>query len=295
VAAVLAANLSASQHEPVAVSTEVFNGYRRTRLKDKSFKPESYVFGEGGYLNRPGSNPALEKMPFMSVARAVAAPLARLNYQPSHDPARTQLLILVFWGSTQGSVDFDPASGKDRLAAALAAQSALGMSVSTTPPPVMMGSRTTPGGYNPNAQVEAVQAELDAALWQVSVQNRSRDEIDNLNARILGYETTLDRARFIQHMASGRDILTEISRNRYFVVLQAYDFPTAAKKKKMKPLWTARISIDEAGNEFANVLDHMLAVAVPYLGDGGGLRRNVVPEGRVEVGPAKVMESTPKK
>ena len=144
VAAVLATNLFADKDEPVAVFTQVFNGYSRTRQSDQSFKPEAYVFGEGGYLNRPGADPSLEKMPFLHVARAVAAPLARLNYQPSFKPAETQLLILVFWGSTQGSRDYDPSAAKDRLGAAFSAYSALG--VSTASAAVTVGSWTSPGG-----------------------------------------------------------------------------------------------------------------------------------------------------
>ena len=148
---------------------------------------------------------------------------------------------------------------------------------------------------NPNGDVVAVQGELDSALWQMNVQNEGRDRLDDRNARILGYESALERARFTQHMMTGKDVLSEISSDRYFVVLQAYDFPTAAREKKLKMLWTARISLDEAGNEFGSALDHMLAVAAPFLGQGGGLRRNVVREGRIEVGPAKVIEDAPKK
>lgn len=292
---VLTTNLFADNDEPVAVFTQVFNGYHRTRQSDQSFKPETYVFGEGGYLDRPGSDPSLKKMTFLHVAHAVAAPLARLNYQPSFKPEDTQLLILVFWGSTQGSGDYDPSRSKDQLASASAAYEALRLKTSMTPPAVTLGSPTSPGGYNPDGNVEAARAQLDFALWQVTLQNASRDRIDDRNARILGYETALERARFIPHMMAGSDVLTEIGRNRYVVALQAYDFRTAAKDKKMKALWTARISIDEAGNDFRSALDHMLTAAAPFLGQDGGLRRNVVREGRIEVGPAKVVEEVPKK
>lgn len=39
----------------------------------------------------------------------------------------------------------------------------------------------------------------------------------------------------------------------------------------------------------------MLTVSAPFLGQDGGLRRNVVREGRIKVGPAKVVEEVPKK
>lgn len=84
--------------------------------------------------------------------------------------------------------------------------------------------------------METARAKLDFALRQVTLQNASRDRIDDRNARILGYETALERARFIPHMMAGSDVLTEIGRNRYVVALQADDFRTAAKDKKIKAL-----------------------------------------------------------
>jgi len=33
-----------------AVSSKAFNGYTRTRLPDGSFKPETYAFGNGGFV-----------------------------------------------------------------------------------------------------------------------------------------------------------------------------------------------------------------------------------------------------
>ena len=259
--------------DPVAVFSQVFNGYTRTRLPDGSFKPETYGFAEGGRQTRAVGDPELDQMPFARIAGSVVGPLARLNYRMTSKPDETDLLILVFWGSTAGSRDHDPNGTMDRAAGAIAD----------------FNTRSGP-------EAEAAGAAYDTALWQLHLANEDRDRLDDYNARILGFTDSLERARAEAHMGFGQDLLAEISANRYYVVLQAYDFPTARKLKKLKPLWTARISIRESGNGFADALARMIASAAPYFGrDSGGLRRATLREGKVELGPLQIIEVVPPK
>lgn len=272
--------------EPVSVFSEIFNGYARTRFPDHSFKPETYVFGEGGAWTRPAKDSAMEQMTFLQVASAVAPTLARLNYRPASKSADTQLLILVFWGATQGSREYDPSYATDRLATATAAY--------------LRAEGKTPETRSWNQAEPAADAnaatEIDAAMIELSLANGARDQLDAHNARILGYSEVLERAHFAKHMSFAQDLLTEIGDNRYYVVLQAYDFPTARNYKKLKPLWTARISVAASGHTFASVLDPMLAKAAQFIGrDSGGLKRHVVREGRVDLGPSQVLETLPQK
>jgi len=256
--------------DPVAVFSQVFNGYTRTKLPDGSFKPETYGFAEGGRQTRAVGDPELDQMPFARIAGSVVGPLARLNYRMTSKPDETDLLILVFWGSTAGSRDQDASGAMDRAASAMA-------------------DLNSSGG-------PAANAAADMALMQLSLANADRDRLDDYNARILGFTDSLERARAEAHMGFGQDLLAEISANRYYVVLQAYDFPTARKLKKLKPLWTARISIRESGNGFADALARMIASAAPYFGrDSGGLRRATLREGKVELGPLQIIEVVPPK
>lgn len=91
--------------EAVAVSSTVFNNYTRQRLPDGPFKPELYVFGEGGCWTRPIDDPKMQKLTFPQIGRIVAGPLAKMNYRPAFKASDVGLLILVFWGSTEGSRD----------------------------------------------------------------------------------------------------------------------------------------------------------------------------------------------
>ena len=239
--ALLPAGLLCAREDPVAVFAATFNGYARTRLPDKSFKPEIYTFGEGGCWTRPVRDPVMDQMTFLRVAQAAAAPLGRLNYRPARTAGEAELLILLFWGSTEGSRESVP--------------------------------------FNDDP-----------------FRNQERDMLDARNARILGYQDALERAYSVPHMSFTQDALIEISDNRYYVVLQAYDFRTAVKERKLKPLWTARLSMREDHNNFARALDDMLRNGARYLGqDSKGLHRDINPETRVELGPMDIIGTLPDK
>ena len=96
--------------EVASISSRVFNGYARELLADGTFKPELYVLGEGGRWSRPISDPEMEKLTFPQIVRAVASPLAKMKYRPAGKSADAGLLILVFWGTTNGSYALGPSN-----------------------------------------------------------------------------------------------------------------------------------------------------------------------------------------
>jgi hypothetical protein len=83
-----------------AVSSEVAKGYARARLPDGSYQPESYAFGNGGYMGGPFPDKSMDQMSFLDVAGVVAVPLAEQKYFPAKDPNTTKLLIMLYWGTT---------------------------------------------------------------------------------------------------------------------------------------------------------------------------------------------------
>lgn len=267
----------------VAINAQVFNGYAREQLPDGSFKPEFYSFGEGGCWSRALKDPWMEHLNFMDIARVVAGPLAKVNYRPALKTTDAQLLIIVYWGSTQGSNDIDPNQAVDRASSAVAgydrAQDPAEKARTRALDRKAVDSRTPEG------------AEYETMLWQLGVNNRLRDQLDERNARILGYTEALDRARFARNTALGEDILQEIGSNRYYVVLQAYDFKTAAREKKLHPLWTVRLSVVDEG-AYADALNRMLWSANRHFGHAtDGLKRERLVT--VDLPPVKFLESLP--
>ena len=94
-----------------AVSSKVFNSYVRARLPDGSLKPETYAFGNGGFnvagpagADTPGAarDETIDALGFDTISKAMEAPLAGQNYVLTQDPNATNLLIMVFWGTTVG-------------------------------------------------------------------------------------------------------------------------------------------------------------------------------------------------
>lgn len=262
--------------EVVAISSVTFNDYTRATGNDGGVAPEYFVLGEGGRITRPTNDPGLEKLTFGKVAYTIAGPLAKANYLPATNAADAKLLILVFWGATAGSGEQDPGMFKDRAAAAIANNS-------RNPPPGGSSQRV-----NSNS---AIGAEYESALWMMSVANQERDQLDEHNARIMGYDEALDRARFLQATTMGKDTIHDVSSNRYYVVLQAYDYEFAKAHKKMRPLWTTRMSVSEDG-DFAEALARMSTSSIGFFGQNSDGLRRARSTGTVRLGPMDVLEVT---
>jgi hypothetical protein len=127
-------SLISGSEQMVAVSSKVFSGYVRERLPDGSLKPETYAFGNGGRLGgetigadvvgasaRGGDtggvvrDDTIDIVTFGELARTVAGPLAGQNYVPTPSADSTDLLIMVFWGRTMGSVKVLDGQAKDMI------------------------------------------------------------------------------------------------------------------------------------------------------------------------------------
>jgi hypothetical protein len=239
----------------VAVDSTVSSDYVRTRLADGSLRPETFAFGKGGYLPWIMRDDTIDRLDFTTVAHSIAPTLAQRAYVTARDPDKTRLLIMVYWGTTPGAADM---------------------------------------GFTPHF-VNSSRLGL--------LQDHSLDLIDYQNASLLGYTSDgligTDYGYALQATAlrhKVEDEVTEVEHSRYFVVLMAYDFQMMWKEKKPKLLWVTRLSIDERRNDFGRELPTMLRIASPYFGKStGGLIRDVVPEGQVNVGELKSLGAEPEK
>jgi hypothetical protein len=105
-----------------AVSSRVAAGYVRAKLPDGLFRQEGYSFGNGGYYGGPFPDGTIDNLSFLDIARIISGPLADQGYLPSRDPKRTNLLIMVYWGTTtvpppldEGPVETMDIRVRDRL------------------------------------------------------------------------------------------------------------------------------------------------------------------------------------
>jgi hypothetical protein len=281
----------ASAENAVAFSTKLSNGYVRKKLPDGSFKVETYAFGEGDDWGGARVDASMDRMKFMDVARVIAVPLAARNYLPSPDQKTTDLLIMVYWGTTRAP---EHASDTNTLQMAQDAERIQNQAAQATND--ALGHEGAAHG-NPNdakvAKINQASADADfrAALEGLQAEDQRRENDDAKTVALLGFDSwwlkTEQASGGGERALRKKDMLDELEEDRYFVVLMAYDFQ-AMTKKRSKLLWEAHISIREHSNEFDKRLLAMVTEASPFFGaDSRGLQHQVLPEGNVEVGPVR--------
>jgi hypothetical protein len=264
--------------EVAAVASRAFNGYKRTRLPDKSFQPETYAFAPGGRWDAAVAGDSLAEVNFMTIARTLKGPLASRGYvmDASKDPEKTDLLIFVFWGTTQGSDGVGVSEATHNLQSSLNERG---------PAP-----RLFEGG----GQLSDDLGTLEGDLIAVMADNRYRDKINERNAGILGFQDNLQRAYLTNFTTAATDLVDDLEVSRYFVVLKAYDFRLAWKEKRRKVLWETRFSIAKRGNNFGEQLAGMAQQASKHFGvHTHGLVRESLPDVQVTYGEAKVLNDEP--
>jgi hypothetical protein len=254
-----------------AVNSRVASDYVRGRTPDGLLQPEYYTFGKGGVWGGPIADESVDHMGFLDVAHVIAPALASEKYYPASDPAKTRLLVMVYWGTT-------------------GVAESLSNSVSVAN---YQTAANNPDLTSTNYSVKNdAMAQMSQALTMLAMTNRLRDQIDFKNAAMLGYDAEgtigTDYGRYISHTALGtraKDDVAEIEMNRYFVVLMAYDFQLIWKEKKHKLLWETRFSINEGHNRFDHALPVLAQYASQYFGQPtNGLQRSRVLDGKVEIG-----------
>lgn len=105
-----------------ALSAKVFNGYARTRLPDGSFKPETYALGYGGCVSTLIiRDESIDDLTFDALTQPIKVALGGQQYVQGNDPNTTSLFVMVFWGTTYGSVNTLDGAAKDIIDAKNAA------------------------------------------------------------------------------------------------------------------------------------------------------------------------------
>ena len=220
-------------------------------------------------------------MSFLDVARAVALPLAKQKYIPARDQKTTNLLIMVYWGTTRAPEHSSDSAAFDRVHEADRDQDRAQL---------MKKTAGDASSFKAAAiEAYAADAEMRSAIADMQAENQRREDTDVRTVALLGYDSwwlaTESASGGGERAFRKKDMLDEIEEDRYFVVLMAYDFQAMVKKKK-KLLWEAHISIREHSNSFDKRLPDMMAKASDYLGrSSNGLQHTELPEGTVVVGP----------
>ena len=84
-----------------SVNARVYNGYERVKGTDGRFKGETYTFGEGGLQGGGPKDKSIDELSFERIAHEIAPALAAQGYISGTDIEHTDLLLMVYWGSSQ--------------------------------------------------------------------------------------------------------------------------------------------------------------------------------------------------
>lgn len=294
---------AANESIVTAVYSGTYNGYHRQKEADGSFKPEYYALANGIFAAGASADPTMDKIKFPQIAGVVAQFLALRNYRFAQDSKQTDFVIVISWGKTIPSSDtvsretlsttasaFNDFKGKMDTLKKLEEEEAQG------------GQSLTrgPDGAASKERILAMQAEnqFQNNLYEVQMHQDMRRQADEYNARLLGYVEEINRgdtpARFAGLGTNYEDLMADLESERYYFVISAYDFKTAAKEGKRKLLWATRVSIQAQGNKFNEAAAFMLAKASRYFGqDSGRLLREFEREGKVSLGELQVVGVVP--
>jgi len=277
--------------DTVAISSKVSNGYARKRLPDGSFKVETYAFGKGDDWDSVRVDPSADKLDFMTVARTVAVPLAERNFLPTRDQKTTDLLIMVYWGTTRA-----PERASDTNSTRLVHDADREQDQAQ----MMLNHAASPSDFKVAKEMAAAAAaDMRDAVEGLDSEQQTRENKDVKIVTLLGYDSwwlaTESASGGGERAFRKEDMLNEVEEDRYFVVLMAYDFQSMMKKKS-KLVWEVHMSVREHSNEFDKRLPSMAEDASRFFGtDSGGLNHVVLPEGKVDVGPLRSLGEVPGK
>lgn len=275
-----------------SVYSKVSNGYARSKMPDGSLKREYYALAKGQYAPGLAEDTSIDGVRFPFIAGVVARHLAAQNYYLARDSSSADLLILITWGKTI------PADGMSYQNSLNVLSSAMSQVKSAKPLP---SGAVAPGGRGSTSPTGAPGggADLDGALMQMQMANDLRTRADEQNARLLGYAHEIyaredDLANFAGAGTFYHDMISDIEEERYYVIIDAFDFRAAKRDGTRKTLWSTRVSIRAHGNPFNERFAQMIANSEDYFGRGtGGLLRDYHPEGKVDIGDLRDMGVVP--
>ena len=234
-------------------------------------RPESYIFSQGKCFGGNMKDPQLAKFRFDDILKMLAVNLAKQNYFPTRDVPAANLVLIVHWGDTTIYEDPNKEFAADNVNAALSA-------------------------YNDQAAANNGHADpgaLNGALNEQANMESSAQAAIARNATILGYKNSLVKEREkIFSSPEEETMMLELSEERYFVIVMAYDYQYMKKEHKPRLLWVTRMSVRSPGNNFNEAMPALAEAGADVFGhELKGLARVDAPEhgGHVDYGELKVM------
>lgn len=246
----------------VLARSVVAGDYLEKRRVDGKPQPQTYVFMPGRFLSGNTRDRSLERFSFRALAGRLAQDLRRQDFHPAASLANADLLLVVHWGATAGR-------NRDLVALsqgfdALASLSSQGEEFRTE-----LDQAIEAGDFQ---RAEALRGNLDqvanaARQEQQSLLSEERNVGGADTATLLGFTEEMSREDGTLAEQERRKTLFEMTRDEcYFVIVMAYDARALVETKRLKRVWSLRVSMNTAGVNFAEAVDRICQVAGQRFG-----------------------------
>ncbi len=235
--------------------------------KDKPY--HTYHFYEGNYFRGEKRDNSLRKEDFEKVAAVAAEFLESRDFLPAADKDSGDQLIMISWGSTRLDIDWNEEMGITDWSFSETNSGTAG---------IESPENGEDGSYSP----ETYQPE-------VLEHQRVSSSYKNLNIRMLGYNKGLYNKT--TSPIEKEKLENDLAEDRYFFVLNAFDLPYLRATKKLKQLWSCRVSVQNLGTNFNDALTIMNKVAAPTFGSNMDnlMTAKVDPKSNIVIGEIKVI------
>lgn len=284
----LVAAPSAPADPKVSLTASAEPAYTERKYREGKPRPETYVFMQGSYFAGDTVDRSIERMPFRRIAEYLAPELAKQQYLPAPALADADLLVVVHWGTTRSYVSTQEMMG--RTSPVTDTSNSTDTMIRNN---LMQSADSALGGLAALGDNRQTQLNFDR-LEQVS-DRASADMHRADNTTLLGYADDLYRLRRNAWATEEeRSLRYDLSHERYFIILKAYDLKAPAGGSR-HPVWTMNLNISSPGNNFRTALERMSVAAVSYVGRTTGDVRTVRPgvrEGRVNMPPIVILKET---
>lgn len=240
----------------VFVKAEADEQFLVERSRNESKRIQTVQFMKGTYLPGDRLDPSMEELSFESLVYDLALQLRKNNFYPEPEVGASDLLIVIHYGSTGYPDDFAHHEGIDYW---------------------------TDQRFQYFDELGDLQRSHGLDYVHASQMFHIKDQ--SYRAKLLGMD-------FNKTWASDKRLLSTLSKEpRYFVILDAYDFP-ALKEGDIKLQWRTRYSVRSIGQSFTTAITDMNRIASSFMGENmkGFTQKRVDDSSYVSFGEIEVID-----
>lgn len=251
-ALLLASVADARRNARVVVDARANEAFKE--LKKKYPDGLTYNLMEGKFFGGTIRDKSLEQMPFNKVAYEIATRLEKQGMFVSGDANTADMLVMISWGTTDTPVDWAELMGQTDLGGGDEGGDFGGE-----------GAGDADGIGDPSGSLGGVDT-VDAGYSDALILDDGTARNENFStAKLIGIDRALNSKSTMS--SEYRELREMLNRERYFIIVQAFDFQKLKNEKKVSVLWSTRFSMDSAGANFNDAYLSLSRAAAPYFGE----------------------------